>query len=117
MKKTFSLSMAAICAGTVTGILGAGGGMILAPLLSLIADEQHSAFSTSLLLMIPICAISLVIRLHAAPVPWPQAFIYLIGSGLGGIGAGFLGPRIPQKWLHRIFGMLVLWGGIRYLWS
>lgn len=117
MKKTFSLSMAAICAGTVTGILGAGGGMILAPLLSLMSDERHNAFSISLLLMLPICAVSLALRLHAAPIPWPQAFIYLIGSGLGGLGAGLLGSHIPQKWLHRIFGMLVLWGGIRYLWS
>lgn len=117
MKKTFSLSVAAVCAGTVTGILGAGGGMILAPLLSLMDGERHNAFSTSLLLMLPICAVSLAVRLHTAPIPWPQTFIYLISSGIGGLAAGLLGSRISSKWLHRIFGTIVLWGGIRYLWS
>lgn len=91
--------------------------MILAPLLSLMDSERRNAFSTSLLLMMPICAVSLAVRLHAAPVPWPQAFPYLVGSGVGGLVAGLLGPHIPQKWLHRIFGAIVLWGGIRYLWN
>jgi hypothetical protein len=43
------------------------------------------------------------------------ALPYLAGSTVGGIAAGFLGPRIPVKWLHRLLGIFILWGGIRYL--
>jgi len=45
-----------------------------------------------------------------------QALPYLIGSLIGGVGAGLWGKRIPVLWLHRILGVLILWGGIRYLW-
>ena len=41
---------------------------------------------------------------------------WLIGSTIGGILAGQFGKHIPVKWLHRGLGILILWGGIRYLW-
>jgi uncharacterized membrane protein YfcA len=49
------------------------------------------------------------------PLPLTTALPYLIGSALGGILAGLLGKRIPTVWLHRGLGILILWGGYRYL--
>jgi len=34
---------------------------------------------------------------------------------LRGLLAGKYGERIPAHWLHRGLGVLILWGGIRYL--
>ena len=34
----------------------------------------------------------------------------------GGIVAGILGKKLRVKWLHRFLGVILLWGGIRYLW-
>ena len=39
----------------------------------------------------------------------------ILGSMAGGLLAGWTGNRIPVKWLHRILGILIIWGGIRYL--
>ena len=50
-----------------------------------------------------------------APLPWSDAFPYLLGSALGGVLAGRFGRKIPTLWLHRFFGLMLLWGGIRYL--
>jgi len=40
---------------------------------------------------------------------------YLFGSAAGGFLAGMYGKKIPTKWLHRGLGVLILWGGFRYL--
>ena len=65
--------------------------------------------------MLPICLISLIFAVSIAPVDWHLAFPYLLGSALGGFGAGICGGKIPVKWLHRGLGILILAGGIRCL--
>lgn len=116
MNNKLGLCFAACAAGAVTGVLGAGGGMILLPLLSFMYPDQDN-FSISLALMLPICAASLFFRLRYTVVPWSDASIYMIGSITGGFGAGIFGKKIPRVWLHRFFGCLVLIGGVRFLWS
>ena len=40
---------------------------------------------------------------------------YLIGSIPGGLLAMKLSGKVPVTWLHKTLGILILWGGIRYL--
>lgn len=108
--------LAGAAAGVVAGLFGAGGGMVLVPLLTALTDtKEDSLFPTSLSIMLPICLISLVALAMITPIPWKDAFPYLIGSAVGGVASGILGQKIPIKWLHRILGILILWGGIRNL--
>ena len=108
--------LAGAAAGIVAGLFGAGGGMVLVPLLTALTDtKEDSLFPTSLSIMLPICLISLVAQSMITPIPWTEALPYLIGSAAGGVAAGIFGQRIPTKWLHRILGILILLGGIRYL--
>ncbi len=106
--------IAGICAGAVTGLFGAGGGMVLVPLLSMLTPlSDKEIFPSSISIIIPICLVSLFIGFQG--VLWREAIPYLIGSGAGGFFAGKWGGKIPVKWLHRGLGILILWGGIRYL--
>jgi uncharacterized membrane protein YfcA len=108
---------AGLLAGAVNGIFGGAGGMVLIPLLGLWTDaEPESIFPLSVCVMLPVCLVSLWFTAQAGPLPWSDALPYLLGSTLGGILAGRLGQRVPTLWLHRIFGAMLLWGGIRYLW-
>ena len=108
--------LAGTAAGTVAGLLGAGGGMVLVPLLTTLTDTpEDSLFPTSLSIMLPICIVSIIATAIADPIPWQDALPYLLGSAGGGILAGLLGRRIPVVWLHRCLGALILWGGIRFL--
>ena len=108
--------LAGLAAGTVNGLFGAGGGMILVPLLSGITElEENEIFPASVSVMLPICLVSLAVSAGAAPLPFGETLPYLIGSAIGGVLAGTLGKRVPTVWLHRILGGLILWGGIRYL--
>ena len=108
--------LAGLGAGTVTGLFGAGGGMVLVPLLTLLTPlEEEQIFPTSISVILPICMISLTVTAMQSGLPWMQALPYLIGSAAGGVAAGIWGKKIPVKWLHRGLGILILWGGYRYL--
>lgn len=116
LKKVLYSALAGFCAGAVTGLFGAGGGMVLVPLLTLLTDlDETEIFPTSICVIAPICIVCLVQYAAGSPLPWSDAIPYLLGSGIGGFLAGMLGHRIPVRWLHRLLGILILWGGIRYL--
>ena len=120
MRKTKSWGMvvAGLGAGAVNGLFGAGGGMVLVPLLTLITPlPEKKIFPSSISIILPICLVSLALGTGFGSLPWKDATPYLIGSAIGGILAGVLGKKIPTLWLHRVLGVLILWGGWRYLWS
>ncbi len=116
MKKYLILALAGAAAGAVNGLMGTGGGMVLLPVLSLSgAIKEEEMFSSSVAIMFPICIVSLIASAFAAPLPFRDALPYLLGSIPGGLLAGKFSHRIPVKWLHRILGAMILWGGIRWL--
>ncbi len=108
--------LAGSAAGAVNGLFGAGGGMVLVPLLTLLTDlKEEEVFPASVSVILPVCLVSLGAMAMNGPLPWGQALPYLAGSVLGGILTGLLGKKIPTLWLHRGLGLLILWGGVRYL--
>lgn len=118
MRKTNALPLilSGAAAGTVAGLFGAGGGLVLVPLLTLLTDlDQKVIFPSSLTVILPICAVSLAAAALSHPLPMSDAMPYLLGSAAGGLIAGAVGQRIPVSWLHKALGILILWGGIRNL--
>ena len=116
LQRRFGIILAGALAGTVTGLLGAGGGMVLVPLLTTIADlQEDEVFPSSVIIILPICILTLCFQGYMPPLT--EALPYLGGSILGGFIAGLLGKKIPTVWLHRSLGLLILWGGVRYLWQ
>ena len=72
---------AGLGAGIINGLFGAGGGMVLIPLLELLTDtNEETRFSSSLAIILPISVISLVAAARATPIPWADALPYLPGS-------------------------------------
>lgn len=105
-----------IAAGAINGLLGAGGGMILVPLLTALdLLEEQDVFPASVSIIFPICIVSLLIDPGIFCLPISQAIPYLLAAIPGGLLAGKLEKKIPVKWLHRGLGLLILFGGVRYL--
>lgn len=115
-KKYIGCITAGLLAGCINGLFGAGGGMVLVPALTLLTDmEDSEIFPASVSIILPICLISMAITWRAGAPDWKNVLPYLLGSALGGIAAGIWGRKLPTIWLHRILGVLILWGGVRYL--
>ena len=109
--------LAGFGAGAVNGLFGIGGGMILIPLLGLLTHwEDDQIFASSLSIILPICLVTLISTAFAGPIQWGDSVPYLIGSTIGGIFSGFWGRKIPVGLLHKALGLLIIWGGVRYLW-
>lgn len=103
-------------AGIINGLFGAGGGMVLVPLLQKychIPDDK--LFPTSVSIILPISLVSLSVHLSNSELPFRSCWPYLLGGCVGGVVAAFTGKKIPVKWLHRILGAMILWGGVKYL--
>lgn len=116
MRKYIGLLAAGAVAGAVNGLLGAGGGMVLIPLLQHLSSlPEDSLFPASVSIILPVCLVSLMFTDFQGMIPWSQTVPWLIGSAAGGILAARWGQKIPVFWLHRGLGILILWGGIRYL--
>jgi uncharacterized membrane protein YfcA len=102
--------------GFICGTVGAGGGMILVPLLTMQKElKEDEIFPASISIILPICLVSLIFSAIGEGVDYSASLPYLIGSAAGGFLAGMYGRKIPALWLHRGLGIMILWGGIRYL--
>ena len=115
-REKFRWLLAGGLAGLVNGFFGGGGGSVLVPLLTQLCKlDQRRAFATSVAVILPLCVLSAAIYLARGRLDVMAALPYLLGGTLG----GWLGGRWFQKtrvdWLPRLFGALLIWGGVRCL--
>jgi uncharacterized protein len=118
------LVVTAAVVGCVGGIYGIGGGSILAPILigtgrpaSQVAPAAlGSTFVTSVAGVVTFTILS--IGRHGPVAPdWPTG----IALGVGGLAGAYAGariqPRLPEAFIRRLVGILVVAIGVRYLWA
>lgn len=116
MSPKIRCAVAGALAGALNGFFGAGGGMILVPLLiRWVKMEERKAFATSVFIILPLCIISATVYLLKFHIDLMLTFPYLIGGLAGGLIGGFCFKNIPTTLLHRAFGLLLIYGGIRSL--
>ena len=97
-KKRFAY-LGSVLVGFINGLLGAGGGMVLVPLLTLLTDlKEEELFASSIAVILPLCTVSLIYSAMEAPLPWQSALPYLMGSAAGGFLAGIYGRKMYQTW-------------------
>ena len=108
--------LAGLAAGFVNGFFGAGGGMVLVPLLIwLVGLPDKLAFSSAISIILPLCVVSLVIYGRHDMLPLSDALPYLLGGAGGGVLAGLWFRKVSARVLHIALGLLSLFGGTRLL--
>ena len=90
--------------------------MVLVPMLTGWTDlKEEEVFPSSIAIILPLCLVNLGTSAFYHNLDFAAALPYLIGGAIGAVPAGLWGEKIPVKWLHRGLGLLILWGGFRYL--
>ena len=115
MRKKWWGVLGGLGAGGINGLLGAGGGMAVVPLLSAMAVRGKKSHATALMVIVPLSAVSAVLYLVQGRVSIADALPWLPGSLLGAYLGSRLMPKIATGWLKLLFGGLMLWGGVRLL--
>ena len=103
-------------AGFINGFFGAGGGMIVVPLLILLVGlEDKQAFSSAISIILPLTIVSLAIYAKDGSLDFKAALPYLLGGAGGGILAGLWFKKVSARFLHIALGLLILFGGARLI--
>lgn len=114
MSKKYRFLCTGALAGLTNGLFGAGGGLFLVPLLSRWCGlPERKAFATSVAIIFPLSIISVILYYQNGALPIMQAIPYFIGGAMGGLIAGRIFQNMKMLWLRRVFGLLILYGGIR----
>ena len=101
-------------AGLANGFFGSGGGLFLVPLFTRwLKMEQRKAFATSVAVIFPLCIVSIVVYFLKGSIDFFAALPYLLGGLIGGFISGKIFGKISVTLLRRIFGILIVYGGIR----
>lgn len=105
-----------LAGGTFGGLLGIGGGTLYVPALVLImGQDQRVAQGVSLMVIIPTALSATATNLRAGLVDSQVALWVTPAAVVLALGGGALAGEIPDQWLSRIFGVVVLYVGTRSL--
>ena len=105
-----------LAAGTLSGLLGVGGGIIMVPLLvALVHLSQHQAHATSLAAIVPIGAVGALTFGLDGEIDLRVAGLLALGTLAGApVGARIM-SRIKERPLKIMFGLLMTAVGIQML--
>lgn len=114
MKRAFH-AFGGFCAGIANGLLGAGGGMVIVPMLKRSGLSTVNSHATSVAVILPICVLSAGLYLYRGSVTIGQALPYLPWMLAGSIIGAWALPKLNHIVLRRLFGALMLWAAWRML--
>ena len=103
-------------AGILTGTMGVGGGVVLVPMMVLLlAVPQHLAQGTSMLVIVP-TVIAACYKLRNSDLFCLRIALFLaLGSIAGSLFSSNWVQMIDAQTLKSIFGVLVIYSGIRMM--
>jgi hypothetical protein len=97
-----------LAVGTLTGLVGVGGGFLIVPALVLLGLPMHQAVATSLLVIALNCAIGLVGYLGQVPITWWAVALLVAGTVPGIVGGTYLIRFVSPEGLRRSFAVLLV---------
>ncbi|QDE80217.1 hypothetical protein BHS07_00805 [Myxococcus xanthus] len=97
-----------IAVGVLSGLVGAGGGFLIVPALSLAGLSMPVATATSLVVIALQCAAGLVGHLGHLDLPWMLTGEVLLAAMTGSLVGGRLAGRVPPALLRKGFAVFVL---------
>ena len=106
---TLLLAVQAVGVGTLTSLIGAGGGFVIVPALVLLAGVPIRPAVGSSLLIIAMNGLSgFVGYIGSVPIDWPLVTSFTAAAGLGAVVGTQFVRRVPQARIKQGFAVLIL---------
>lgn len=114
--RQIAVILAGLAIGVVTGLFGAGGGMLTVPALTFIAkfDEKHS-HATAIAVILPLCLISSVVYALGATFENCVVLPTVIGVTIGGAIGALLLKKMSNGAISFLFYALMLFAGLKMI--
>ena len=114
--RQIAVILAGLAIGVVTGLFGAGGGMLTVPALPFIAkfDEKHS-HATAIAVILPLCLISSVVYALGATFENGVVLPTVIGVTIGGAIGALLLKKMSNGAISFLFYALMLFAGLKMI--
>lgn len=104
--------LAGLFVGFINGFLGAGGGMLVVPLLRLIFRQNPKvAHSTAVLVILPVCLVSSIAYLLGGHADYNMLWQVGIGTFAGGILGTFLLSKLKSDVITVLFSLVMIGAG------
>lgn len=113
--KKFIYPFFVLCAGILNGMLGAGGGMLIVPILKRYGIETRKTHATSICIILPMCILSSVIYMLKGKVTLNDALPYIPYGIAGSFVGAIVLSKINQKLLSKIFAFFMMWAALQLL--
>ncbi|MEJ0103387.1 MAG: sulfite exporter TauE/SafE family protein [Bacteroidota bacterium] len=111
--KTFQLVIAGLIIGMVTGLLGAGGGFLIIPILVLFLKQpMKTAVGTSLIIIAINSLFGFLFSLKQFSFDWKILILFTAISVTGIFIGGYYSDKVPAAILKKIFGWFILAMGV-----
>jgi uncharacterized membrane protein YfcA len=108
-------SVSGFIAGVLNGLLGAGGGMVIVPMLERSGLEPARSHATSIAVIVPLCILSAFFYLQGGSLNITDALPYIPAGLIGAYAGAKLLPHIPAHLLRRLLGAFMLYAAYRLL--
>jgi len=116
IKDRLLLTATGILAGVANGFFGGGGGMLVVPMLVFFLKmPPKKAHATAILIILPLTVVSGIIYSVYGNFDLAVGLPAGLGVVAGGVAGALLLKRIRNKWLSRIFAVIILIAGVKLL--
>lgn len=113
--KNFKKIMGGILIGFISGLLGAGGGMLAVPILEKTGIKGKDAHANAVAIILPVALTGAIFYLLDGRVKISDATPYMIFGVIGAITATFVLKKISVFWLKILFSLFMIWAGVRLI--
>ncbi|MCL2753214.1 MAG: TSUP family transporter [Defluviitaleaceae bacterium] len=103
-----------VVCGILNGLLGSGGGVAaVISLRKFFKLETHRCHATAIAIILPLTLVSAAIYLFKYDVELMTALWVTVGGIAGGIAGAKWLAKISARWLHLIFGGIMIFAAVR----
>jgi len=115
MTQTLLYVLLGLTAGTLSGLIGIGGGVIIVPaLIFLFGFSQHAAQGTTLALLVPPIGILAALEYYReGHVDLKVAALVCAGFFIGGLIGARIAGQMSSTALERLFGIMIILIGLK----